>query len=173
MYEHGSLDVGCGKFAYQVNPPKKEEPPEPKTTELKEFDQKCYGPSDYDGKQANSGRIPFEVGYACRGVGRKEQIIKKGDKSTFTQWLSKTNGKYYQFNVWWVDGCTLENNGPTELYASNPLDVPNPGDDVCQKSLLRNYKTCNKDHHNQGRGGYIQIGCLMYEFKTDGKKREF
>jgi hypothetical protein len=161
MYEEGSLDVGCGTFNYKIH--------ERELTELKEYDQFCYKTDDFP-KLAKAGVNKKQIGrYAdvlCNA--KRYFIIKKDDKSTFIHGSQKAKKVPYQYNVWWKDGCTLADNGPTWMYVGNPLleeDMPN--DDVCRDNLHRNWKDCN----NGGVGGRIQIGCLIYEFKADPEDR--
>jgi hypothetical protein len=160
MYSKGKLDVGCGVFDYNIYNP---------TTALAEQEQFCYHVEDF---AATGGDIHYDwvsqySGYACVGTALK--TIKKNDKSTFIQVYTETNDAPYQYNVWWKDGCELENNGPTEVYASNPLNIDDPGHVACQNYLINDYKNCN----NKGAGGSIQVGCLIYEFKADRNKRVF
>ncbi|KAM0280464.1 hypothetical protein ACHAQH_004043 [Verticillium albo-atrum] len=171
LYEKGSYDVDCGVFDYKVY--KTEPPAPPPTTELREFDQVCYKKSDFDSRGGPDDWINYYSAFACAGSGLQEQAIKKGDKSTFIQWTTRTNDIRYQYNVWWVDGCTLANDGPSEVLAANPLMVSDPGHVACQTSLTRNWKDCKDKEDNGGIGGYIQIGCLMYELKTDENLRQF
>lgn len=163
MYEEGSLDVGCGKFTYKIQ--EREE-----LTELKEFPQSCYKEDDFE-PLASDGVYKDAIleftGPPCGGVARREQVIKKGDKSTFIHYSTTDSKVPYQYNIWWKDGCTLDNDGPSEVWASNPLMVEKPGHRQCFDNLYRNWKDCN----NGGIGGTIQIGCLIYEFKADTNER--
>lgn len=160
MYSTGKLDINCGVFDFTISKP---------TTALAAQAQSCYRVEDFaaTGGNIHSDWLSQYSGFACAGTALK--TVKKDDKTTFIQWYTKTNNAPYQYNVWWADGCALDNNGPTEVYASNPLGVANPGYTVCQNYLVNDYKNCN----NKGVGGTIQVGCLIYEFKADRNKRVF
>ena len=162
MYERGTLDVGCGVFDYKLSKP---------TTYLKMFDQFCYRVENFPTFSGDVGEnwVREYAGDACAGSGLDEQKIKAGKSETFIQWTTNTNKAPYQFNVWWIEGCKLDDNGPSEVLASNPLLVDDPGDTVCQDTLVQNFKNCN----NKGVGGNVQVGCLMYEFMAHEKKRAF
>ena len=162
MYEQGTFDVGCGVFSFKVYKP---------TTALKEFNQFCYGVENFAplGGDVNGDSVSSYSGFACAGSALDAQKIKAGQKQTFIQFYTNTNSVPYQYNVWWIDGCRLDNNGPTEVSAANPLMIANPGYTICQETLIQNWKNCN----NKGVGGTVQLGCLMYEFKTDANKRVF
>lgn len=163
MYEEGSLDVGCGIFGYKVT--KREE-----ITELKEFKQFCYKKDDFEPLAkagVNKKEIWRNTGWPCMGTMLPDSMIKKDDKSTFIHWSTSVKKVPYQYNIWWKDGCTLADDGPTAMYASNPLGVEKPGYELCFRNLHRNWKDCN----NGGVGGTIQIGCLVYEFKADKNER--
>ena len=55
------------------------------------------------------------------------------------------------------------------MFAANPLMVKDAGYTTCQDTLIGNFKNCN----NKGVGGNIQVGCLVFEFKSDKNKRVF
>lgn len=162
MYESGKFDVGCGTFDFKVYKP---------TTALKTFDQFCYRVEDFAKLSGDVHESTLNVlsGFACAGTALEKQKIKKDDKKTYIQFYSEEGGVPYQYNVWWKDGCKLDNNGPSEVFASNPLMVNDPGYTTCQQTLIRNWRACN----NKGVGGNIQVGCLIYEFKADKNKRVF
>lgn len=162
MYEKGSLDVGCGTFSYSIH--KRE------LTELKEFKQFCYKKDDFaplKGDGVDKLWVGTGTADVCRGKGRRPPMIKKGDKNTFVHQNGKINKVPYQYNIWWKDGCTLADDGPSEVYITNPLVKQDYDSEGCQKYLYRNWRNCN----NGGVGGNIQVGCLIYEFKADENER--
>lgn len=163
MYESGTYNVGCGTFSYKISKP---------VTDLKEHDRFCYKPEDLpelkgdvQDREVMSGTV-----MPCASRALPQYIIKKDDKSTFVQNIT-TRGKVpYQYNIWWKEGCTLADNGPTAVFAADPLILgQDAGPTMCQDTLWKNWKECN----NGGRGGNVQIGCLIYEFMASDVLREF
>ena len=163
MYEKGSYDVGCGTYEYKIYNP---------FTKLVQFPRSCYKTEDVPPLKGDvhGGSVNHATLLACVGTGRPENIIKKDDKSTFIQTLT-WNGKVpYQFNIWWQDGCTLAHNAPTSAYAMDPLmQGRDAGATKCQETLWANWKECI----NGGIGGFVQLGCLVYEFKASEVLRIF
>lgn len=163
MYEKGSYDVGCGTFDYKIYNP---------FTELIEFPRFCYKPEDLPPLKGDVSDREVNRGTAlpCTGVALPQQIIKKGDTSTFIQVLMLSSNVPYQYNIWWKDGCTLADNGPTSAYAADPLmQGQGAGYTKCQDTLRGNWKGCI----NGGIGGNVQLGCLVFEFMASEIKRTF
>ncbi|KAH8908289.1 hypothetical protein BR93DRAFT_475403 [Coniochaeta sp. PMI_546] len=167
MYEKGSMDVGCGTFAYQINKPgpdrSKADPPVP----LKENSRFCYKTEDFGlGGDVQPDTVKRNSGYACAGVALQEYIIKKDDKKSFRQTFTGGSPPY-QYNIWWKEGCTLEN-GMTSAYAADPyMQGADAGYTKCQETLISAYEGCTA---NGGRGGILQVGCLMFEFSASDQK---
>lgn len=163
MYEKGSYDVGCGTFEYKIYNP---------TTKLEEFPRFCYQPGELPPLRGDvqDGEVSGGTVLPCVGRALPDYVIKKGDKSTFVQNLTRSGDVPYQYNIWWKDGCTLADNGPTSAYAADPLmQGRDAGHTKCQDTLWWNWKGCN----NGGIGGNVQLGCLVFEFMASENKRIF
>ncbi|KAK7946399.1 uncharacterized protein PG986_010720 [Apiospora aurea] len=157
MYSKGSLDVGCGDFGYNINRAK---------VARREYERGCYTKEDFIWNgPVEFGLVNYFTQYACPDM---KKPVKKGDEATFRHLYRPSNsGATYQYNVWWKEGCELENDGPTEALISDPLDTSPKDDLTCVNYMLDNYRKCN----NGGVGGTIQVGCLVYEFKADRSER--
>lgn len=156
MARSGSIDASCGVFSYQIF-----DPPVP----LEEQPRECFDRDEFgDHGDVGSSWVSAYSGYACAETSIKP--IVAGNESSFRHFSTVTNKVPYQYNIWWKEGCLLENSKLDSMYAANPLNVKDPGATVCQKTLIDNYKKCN----NGGVGGRVQIGCLVYEFKVEKKE---
>ncbi|KAK1760056.1 hypothetical protein QBC47DRAFT_333896 [Echria macrotheca] len=163
MYETGSYDDICGTFEYKIYNP---------FTKLQEFPRFCYKPEDVpalNGDVHGDSVSSFTM-WPCVGRWLPRYTIRKDDKSSFVQNLSWDGQVPYQYNIWWKDGCALENNGPKAVYAADPLlQGEGAGNVKCQDTLWWNWKGCI----NGGIGGNVQLGCLMFEFVASDKLRVF
>ncbi|KAK6840069.1 hypothetical protein PG987_005935 [Apiospora arundinis] len=158
MYSKGNIDAGCGVFAYRIRQSQ---------ATMREYDRVCYKKEDFTDKGAINRDI---VSYFAANVCQKSDPVRKDDKSTFRHMYTNGEGREaaYQVNIWWKEGCTLENNGPTEMSPWNPLGKSkDDGFLTCDRYLFDKYRECN----NGGVGGTIQVGCLVYEFKSDMSER--
>ncbi|KAF4886690.1 hypothetical protein CGCF415_v015076 [Colletotrichum fructicola] len=152
MANYAEYDAGCGKFSYQITKPV------PKT--LRE--PKCFGTDEFgDHEDINPSFQEQYVGHVCTGSALRN--ITKGDSSTFTHFDTITNKAPYQLNVYWADGCSLETT-EENILLWKPLGDLNAAN--CASLLLDSYKKCN----NEGAGGRIQAGCLVYEFKASTER---
>ncbi|KAK7916910.1 hypothetical protein PG985_010518 [Apiospora marii] len=155
----GELDVGCGNFGYNIHRAK---------AELREYDRVCYKKDDFVWKgPISSGHVTTIAHFY--GCPDPDKPVRKDDKSTFRHayYVPGPGGEAYQFNIWWKEGCTLDNGGPSEALIANPLDKSPSDRGDCIRYMLDNYRECN----NGGVGGTIQVGCLIYEFKADTSER--
>lgn len=166
MYESGSLDVGCGRFAYHIT--------KVETAKLIEQPRTCFEIKEYPEAQ---NRIVEEHVLAmadnfCRR--HPDQKVKKADKSTYIQEVYYENPSAtlpYQFSIWWKEGCVLENNPLNQQSIHDPLDQKGgQGSIKCMETLLWIHKDCAAKSR---LGGNIQLGCLMYEFIPTKKLRVF
>ncbi|KAK8015582.1 hypothetical protein PG991_008470 [Apiospora marii] len=158
MQKKGSIDVGCGVFDYEIAAPAPKTPREV-------HNPRCYRPDEFgDHDDIHESEISWMTGFACAGTALK--TIKRGDTSTNLAKAYYDNHQPVQYNVYWKDGCELED-GADEVYPDNPLGRKDPSHTECQKLLLDNYKRCL----NGGVGGSIQAGCLVYEFKATHDKK--
>ncbi|KAF5967311.1 hypothetical protein FCOIX_12022 [Fusarium coicis] len=106
------------------------------------------------------------AGFACPET--ESKMIKKNDSSTFISYQRWIYGAPYLCNVYWKDFCELEN-GKTEQDVTDPLEEGwEPGARVCQESLTKAYRGCD----NEGTGGSLQAGYLVYEFQARDKDKK-
>lgn len=163
-YRTGSLNLGCGTASYSMNPPKEDPPSKPKT-ELKMQNEHCYVPDEFGNHaDVHEGSVTYNSGWACVGTARREQMIKAGNKDTFISFVGMDGSVTLQYNVYWKDGCELAN-GATAVYAANPLNKDKISNSECQDIFTNQWKSCI----NNGVGGSIQAGCLVYELKAQAK----
>jgi len=167
MYESGSLDVGCGRFAYHIT--------KVETAKLIEQPRTCFEIKEYPDAQDKivEQYVKITADKECRR--HPDHKVKKADKSTYIQevYVEKPGSTqpYYQFNIWWKEGCVLENNRLNEQSIHDPLDQKGgQGDIKCMETLLWIHKDCAA---KSKLGGNIQLGCLMYEFIPTNKRRVF
>ncbi|KAF5525330.1 hypothetical protein CGCA056_v003422 [Colletotrichum aenigma] len=152
MANYAEYDAGCGKFSYQITKPV------PKTL----GEPKCFGTDEFgDHEDINPSFQEQYVGHVCTGSALRN--ITKGDSSTFIHFDTITNKAPYQMNVYWADGCSLETT-EENILLWKPLGDLNAAN--CASLLLDSYKKCN----NEGAGGRIQAGCLVYEFKASTER---
>ncbi|KAJ3532557.1 hypothetical protein NM208_g8263 [Fusarium decemcellulare] len=143
-FDWGKLSMDCGTLTYKIDDGETEDNNANKQT-LRWHDQSCFV-SDEFGKH-------------------KDIYEDKDDSSTFGHWQRWESGAPYQFNIYWQDGCELDN-GKTEQWALDPLDEGTNEDYpalLCEKTLKGNYKDCN----NGGVGGSRMAGCLVYKFRVE------
>ncbi|KAK4446419.1 hypothetical protein QBC34DRAFT_469822 [Podospora aff. communis PSN243] len=175
MYETGSYNVGCGSFTYDI---RKRRPDEPRIGEevadLIPYDRYCYKPEELPELKGDvhDGTVMSATMFICAGRALPEYFIQKDNKTTWGHSISRFGNVPYQYNIWWKPGCKIEKNwGPTAISAMNPfMQKSGLEGNTCAKFLWENWKECTG---NGGRGGNIQLGCLMYEFMASDVKREF
>ena len=176
MYEKGTYDVGCGTFSYNIHKAAAGEPIlGDEVADLIPYERHCHKPEDLPPLRGDvhGNTVLSNSGFACAGRALPEYAIRKDNKTSFSQQAGLTiGGAPYQYNIWWKPGCRIEKNGgPTAISAYNPfLQKSGPGPDFCQRTLWENWEKCGG---NGGRGGYIQLGCLMYEFVASSEPRKF
>ncbi|KAK3317193.1 hypothetical protein B0T19DRAFT_434438 [Cercophora scortea] len=160
MAKTGKLDSGCGVFDYTIIGP---------TVPLAAQERHCFGADEFGSHKDIQGPTQsWYAGFACDKTDVKP--VKRGDPSTNVHFGARDDkGAWYQFNIYWADGCVLDYNPISwdAIYPANPLAGAQPGDtNACRDLLVDNYRLCN----NGGVGGSIQVGCLVYEFKPQPEK---
>ncbi|KAI1346531.1 hypothetical protein F5Y01DRAFT_321669 [Xylaria sp. FL0043] len=149
MQSSGSLDVDCGVFDYTIVA----------TTPLEVQEQQCYGADDFGSHgDIHESRVNQ---LSLRTCINSPNTIKRGDPSTNVAVPDDDDGQPVQMNIYWKDNCVLDYPSPDEMSPGNPLG-PDHLDIYCRNLLNNDWKQCN----NKGVGGYIQVGCLVYEFKA-------
>ncbi|KAG9498442.1 hypothetical protein J7337_009247 [Fusarium musae] len=134
---------------------------------LEWHNKRCFGTYQF-GKHKDIYPISQQnyAGFACPET--ESKMIKKDDNSTFISYQRWIYGAPYLYNVYWKDLCELEN-GKTEQDVTDPLEEGwEPGARVCQESLTKAYRGCD----NEGAGGSLQAGCLVYEFQARDKDKK-
>lgn len=150
MQKKGSIDVGCGVFDYEIAapapPPSPPSPPAPPKTPRVLHDQLCYRPDEFGRHDdIHESEVRSLSGWACTGTALK--TIKRDDASTGLAYAFYDNHQPVQYNVYWKDGCELED-GAEEVYPDNPLGKKDSSDTECQELFIDNYKRCLR------RGGW-------------------
>ncbi|KAK8057591.1 hypothetical protein PG996_011528 [Apiospora saccharicola] len=113
MQKKGSIDVGCGVFNYEIAAP-------PPKTPREVHNPRCYRPDEFGSHDdIHESEIRRMSGFVCAGTALKP--IKRGDSSTNLAYAYYDNHQPVQYNVYWKDGCELED-GADEVYPANPLD---------------------------------------------------
>lgn len=175
MHEKGTYDVGCGTFAYNIHKAAAGEPRlGDEVADLIPYPRKCHTASDMPALKGDVHDSDVRGGtiFACVGGALVENAIRKDNKTSFVQSIQMRNSVPYQYNVWWKEGCRIEKNGgPTALSREDPLLQGKGASSLtCSDMLWSNWKECG---NNGGRGGVIQMGCLMYEFVASDVPRKF
>ncbi|KAF4946654.1 hypothetical protein FSARC_14144 [Fusarium sarcochroum] len=143
-FDWGKLSIDCGTLSYEIDDGKTEDDSGGKET-LTWHDQSCFASDEFgDHKDIIRDKVYSFAGFACLET-EDQQMIKKDDSSTFVHWQRWESGAPYQFNIYWQDGCELEN-GKIEQWALDPLDEGTeeevPGR-LCEETLRSTYDDCN------------------------------
>lgn len=147
----GKVDVGCGVFTYNIVSPVK----------LVLGNRNCYDRSSFDLiAGVNGDSVKYYATLACANT--KYKMMKRNDSSTFIHMIRGGPDKQpYQFNISWKDQCQLVS-GAEEILVGDPLSGADRfTGDPCINMLYDNWRQCD----NGGKGGNIQAGCLMYDFR--------
>ncbi|TDZ54000.1 hypothetical protein CTRI78_v006634 [Colletotrichum trifolii] len=147
-----SIDVGCGKFKWQVEKPK--EPLPMPTLGRTQCHDKHKHPDVQGSLQDGSSK------FGCKKYGHVK--LKAGDKAipwqAYYTWAYGMSTHMW-YKVSWIEGCET---GVGEQSVEFPVEG-NKGIN-CASMMRANYKGCN----NGGAGGYIDAGCLRYDFWAEG-----
>ncbi|KAF6826656.1 hypothetical protein CMUS01_09342 [Colletotrichum musicola] len=97
------------------------------------------------------GYLESFVQYCCKG----DFPMRAADESIY--WGSN----YYLLNIRisWIDGCKVTNLQNIKFPIEDDRSI------TCEKILTENYLSCN----NGGAGGWVDAGCLNYDFFVDPK----
>ncbi|PGH04870.1 hypothetical protein AJ79_06955 [Helicocarpus griseus UAMH5409] len=147
-------------------PTKTEAPKKPPKQPLKLGEWICHDPSIYEGLgHVDEGFLAQYAGFACVGSARPEAVMHPGKEPK--TWHTVTNDMPYYFSISWKKDCE------TTFSSVSPAFPLWGGEDTvhrdvkCANLLYDVWWEC-KDKNN-GRGGYVDAGCLRYEFTT-GKR---
>ncbi|KAK7938043.1 uncharacterized protein PG986_014911 [Apiospora aurea] len=121
----------------------------------------CNDESDFPGHGAIQGsNVQLGSQQACMNTGLTEDEMYDG-KAPITYSATISNVPYY-FAISWVRGCktTVDKASPARLLNQTSKDTPGH-DLVCTELLYDNWNNCTG---NGGVSGYVDAGCLRYNF---------
>ncbi|KAF2220086.1 hypothetical protein BDZ85DRAFT_204310, partial [Elsinoe ampelina] len=144
MFVDASIDVGCAKFSWQVD---SLPAPLPKPS----FSPRsCHADSHHRDVQDNAQLQYSQM--ACQYY--EGAVMKAGDKELYFGPPGIMPDNHQNFKISWVEGCETS---AAEQKSTFPIE----GDALNCTTLMReNYQLCN----NGGAGGFIDAGCLRYDF---------
>ncbi|KAL6694607.1 hypothetical protein J3F84DRAFT_400307 [Trichoderma pleuroticola] len=160
--DEGSLDAGCGTYSLAIKsvPTTTESPPEIPKTPLELKPAVCADESNFPGHvDVHKSDLKRQAEAFCETyfLDRDQKAIYMSSQS---KTVSITGGGLFgdallHFSVSWVDGCET-------TVDSQDVMLPVGGDInfYCGNILLKTWADCN----NGGVGGYIDAGCLRYQF---------
>ncbi|KAH8194673.1 hypothetical protein TruAng_011169 [Truncatella angustata] len=148
MAYQASAGSGCGLYTYFITPP---------ANAVSE--RRCY-PLNYFGHYHMKvqdwvlNKLIHE--FVCIP---DRQTVHASDNSTWL-WNEKytINNVPYLFQVYWQDGCYQQT-----MEADFNFPIPGRQDVNCSGLLWDDFTQCSQ---NDGVGGNITVGCLVYEYKT-------
>ncbi|KAK4073412.1 uncharacterized protein Triagg1_5238 [Trichoderma aggressivum f. europaeum] len=160
----GSLDAGCGTYSLAIKSvptisttttttTTTESPPEPTEIPKTPLELKpavCADESNFPGHLAvQRGDVENQAKGFCATL--FFDLLVNMNSQSETLWAAN-KGLYYSIS--WIKGC--------ETTADSQNVILPVGDDnfSCWKNLFKTYTDCN----NGGVGGYIDAGCLRYQF---------
>ncbi|KAK8076443.1 hypothetical protein PG994_003715 [Apiospora phragmitis] len=121
----------------------------------------CNDESDFPGHGAVQGsNVRLGSQQACMNTALVEDEMYDG-KAPITYSANISNVPYY-FTISWVSGCktTVGKASPAEPLNQTSQDTPGHNL-VCTDLLYDNWSNCTG---NGGLGGYVDAGCLRYNF---------
>ncbi|KAK6822652.1 hypothetical protein PG989_001542 [Apiospora arundinis] len=121
----------------------------------------CNDEADFPGHGPISGdNVRLGSQQACMNTALTEDEMYDG-KSPITYSATLSNVPYY-FAISWVAGCktTVDKASPALPLNQTSKDTPGHGI-VCTDLLYDNWANCTG---NGGVGGYVDAGCLRYNF---------
>ncbi|KAG2417988.1 hypothetical protein HFD88_001088 [Aspergillus terreus] len=108
--------------------------------------QNCYGVDEFPGH----GDVAQETQYTCAEDCLEYLGVMAPGIDPVT-WTHEAKGALYHYVISWVEDCEGE-----------PQDVVEPFEGtMCVDLLQNNWKDCI----NGGAGGWVDVGCVRYEFK--------
>ncbi|KAF3932502.1 hypothetical protein ABW19_dt0210016 [Dactylella cylindrospora] len=134
MSRTGQVNVGCGIYSYSIIPPPAVSP------------RACYDKFPHDATRRFDLELVLITLSNWKGL-----KLNPGDQKLYQQ-SKKISGTIYEFIVSWIANC---------VSTVVPMSVgdPAPGHKF-HDLMFDNWKKC----YNKGTGGYIDAGCLRYEF---------
>ncbi|KAF4555938.1 Hypothetical protein D9617_2g059030 [Elsinoe fawcettii] len=145
MFNDASIYVGCGKFSWHVSELPKA-PPSPNVGLRRCNDAYKHVDVADDVQQLRSEQ-------ACRYF--ESDMMKAGQAPRFYSPAGVEGaGTEQNYNISWVPGCETSAKEQNVMFPIEPNGVN------CTTLMRDNYKICN----NGGAGGYIDAGCVRYDF---------
>ncbi|KLJ09918.1 hypothetical protein EMPG_09922 [Blastomyces silverae] len=119
---------------------------------LKVNQRQCHDKDVYQGRGDITGKW---VMHQAKGICGRSREIRPGESMTDRKksGIPFFNEVPYFMSIHWKKGCEMD------VKIVNPAE-PLPGT-KCVNLLHENWKHCR---NNAGRGGFIDVGCLRYEF---------
>lgn len=183
MAKKASVDVGCGKFTWEVQKRIGTDPP-PKIT----FgERKCHERHDHPDVHAPHQDQWSHIGCKWYAAGK---TMKAGDKEIYWTPPAALPDAYQSYRISWIEGCDIVD----EQDVWNPL--PDDENITCGVIMNNNYHKCKSPHtnmcpssipniksrilecrwltgsaltgNNGGAGGVVDVGCLRYDFFVRG-----
>jgi hypothetical protein len=169
MFVEAYVDVGCGEFSWRVEAPQEPPPEPPKPTLGSRVCRDAHKHSD-----VHSGVVDIWAPIGCRLEPGKK--MKAGDKEIYWHPIGFAD-LYQNYKISWIDGC--------KVATEQSVELPIEGDQAitCGNLLRDNYYYCkltaqeyiqtgydlslivlDKTGNNGGAGGWIDAGCLRYDF---------
>jgi hypothetical protein len=158
MYYDAAIDVGCGIFSWHV-----EEPPKPPAL----HSRVCHDPHKHS--DVHSSWVDTWSGLNCRG----DKKIKAGDPAIY--WHPVWAEYHQNYKISWIEGCSVTSEQSVEFPIADDRGI------TCGNLLRDNYYDCksttlkwnqadaiftntSQTGDNGGAGGWIDAGCVRYEF---------
>jgi hypothetical protein len=176
MFVEAFVDVGCGDFSWRVEAPPEPTPEPPRPTLESRVCRDAHKHSD-----VHPDWVDMWAPMGCN-MDPARKTMKAGDKEIYWHPIGFYGGEWYQnYKISWIDGCTVA--------TEQSIELPIEGDGLikCGQLLKDNYYYCkltaleyiqavyehplivlDQTGNNGGAGGWIDAGCLRYDFYITG-----
>ncbi|KAF6831374.1 hypothetical protein CPLU01_06793 [Colletotrichum plurivorum] len=111
--------------------------------------RECHKRHKHD--DVHRGYLENFVQYCCKG----DFSMRAADESIY--W--GPNHYLLNIRISWIDGCKVTNLQNIKFPIEDDRSI------TCEKIVMENYLSCN----NGGAGGWVDAGCLRYDFFVDPK----
>ncbi|KAK2763394.1 hypothetical protein CKAH01_04988 [Colletotrichum kahawae] len=167
MFRKASIDVGCGKFPWEVE---KMAEPAPKPSLGKRECHDWYKHGDVHDYVQESWSV-----LGCKKHA-KDKKMKEGDEDIY--WHPLPGYEPGNFRITWINGCKAASEQSAEFPIEDDKSI------TCASIMRENYLSCmfctvsiviitlyanetTLTGNNRGTGGQIDAGCLRYNFYPD------
>lgn len=160
--------------------------PEPTGEPLKVGKRECYERGHFGSiGDIDKGRQQASARHFCNNEIRSD-VFSEGDED---EWYGEVVDRFfarpgvYVYELYWADDCVLQGE-KQEVNIKQP--IPDNEDVTCYSLLVGNYRHCkfalgmpftafmgllakltSGSGDNGGIGGYVQVGCLVYQFGSE------